>query len=141
MSVFRKREIDGGPGMRGRISNIAYKSFAEVFNRTNGSKLEITDVLNGSKADIDSFILDCYRGTSKDKNSIRVAFGFVEDDVNYNDKDILNGVTFYVDDNDLVFVLDVFDGSRLEIGKATYKINIDENKNLFTQEFLKNYKG
>ena len=127
--------------MRGRTSNVAYKSFAEVFDRTKGSKLDITDILKGTKENVDKFVVDCYRGVSQDKNCVRVAFGFVEGSVEYSDRDIINGISFYVDDSDLVFALDVFDGSRLEIGKAIYKINIVENQDLFTQEFLTSYKG
>lgn len=141
MSVFRERKINGGPGMRNRTSTISYKSFAEVFDKKSGNKLDITDILKGSGPDIDRFILDCYRKVSYDKNSVRVTFGFVEDNVEYSDRDILNGVSFYVDDNDLVFVLDVFDGSRLEIGTAIYKVNILENEDLFTHDFLTSYKG
>lgn len=140
-SVFREREIDGGPGMRGRTSAISYKSFAEVFDKARGCKLDLIDVLCGSKEDIDEFILDCYRGDASKADSIKVSFGFTEDELEYSDRDILNGVSFYVDDNDLVFVVDVFDGSRLEIGKAIHRINIEENDDLFTERFLESYRG
>lgn len=141
VSVFRERHINAGPGLVLRTSYISYKSFAEVFDRVKGSKLAITDILNGSKADVDKFILDCYRGTSKDRDKIRVDFIFGPDEVLYSDEGILGGVSFYVDDSDLVFVLDVYEDSRMERGKAIYKINIDENENLFTKDFLVSYKG
>jgi len=143
VSVFRERKINGLEDIGNKAKIMPYKSLADVFDREKGSRLDITDILTGSKADIHKFIIDCYRKTSTKKDSIKVEFKFDKGDVKCSDNDIIDGVKFYVDDNDLVFVLDVFDGTGtcLKIGKAVCKINIKENEGLFTQEFLASYKG
>ncbi|MBP5427552.1 MAG: hypothetical protein J6Y29_06690 [Clostridiales bacterium] len=139
LSVLRERNVLTRQGMNG--SNMQYKACAEVFNKATGEKLSLNDILKGPDGVIQKFVVACYRNDSGDSKSVRADFGSTSANLEFKDADILNKVNFYVDGENLVFVLDVFDGSHPEVGKAVHKVNIEKNKNLFTSDFLARLKG
>lgn len=126
-----------------RISTFDYQktmfnSFGDTFYKDTGEKLQIEDILKGSKEDIEKIISNAYGHMVEVilKNTINHDYNPTPDFELSDPEDILNDYNFYIEDNDLV-IFTKFDyfGNYFE----AFRINIPDNANLFQENFLKNF--
>lgn len=141
-SISSKREIWAGGGMH-RLSTERLKSFGYVFNKRTGEKLEITDILKGDMQEITDNVIEHYKKMIAEgaKMDVYESGKLKEIEFDTNLEDISRELVFYVNNKNLVFVVDIFDGGSMETGTLKYEINIDENEDMFTEQFLTYYYG
>ena len=139
-SISAKREIWAGGGMH-RLAQERLKSFGYVFSKKTGDKLEITDILKGEMQEIKDNVLANYKKMIDEKAKIDFYGTLKELDFYPNIEDSVKDLVFYVNNENLVFVWDIFNGGSMETGTLKYEINISDNNDLFTEEFLTYYYG
>ena len=141
-SILAKREIWASGGMH-RLSTERLKSFGYVFSKKTGEKLEITDILKGDLEEIKNIVKNNYKKLLEGNAKIDIyARGeFKELDFMPDVEESIRELVFYVNNGNLVFVWDVFDGGSMETGILKYEINIEENEDMFTEQFLTYYYG
>lgn len=102
----------------------------EVFDTKTGEKLEIEDILKGSKEEIQQFIID---GFTKliDENPDNY-FETAKEDL----KDYIDSVEFYIDEGNLVFLFNHYIIAPYASGIQKFVVNIEQNKDMFTRDFV-----
>lgn len=110
-------------------------AFGDTFYKDTGKKLQIKDILKGSKEDIENILIESYYkgGWLKLKNTVNHDYCPWPDWEPREDEDLINDYDFYIEDDNLVIIFDSWGGYT-----EGFKINISDNANLFQEEFLKN---
>lgn len=118
-------------------------SFCETFYKNTGEKLQIEDILKGTKEDIENIIVTTYgKELCFTKLSYDLIYSISSRDIQLNKfitlddaikNKLLEMYDFYIEDDNLVFVI-VIDQY---IGE--FKLNIPNNASLFQEDFWKNF--
>ena len=135
LSIFERRDMHVGAMGLSQFKTDHYS--CDTFYKDTGERLNIEDILKGSKEDIEKIIISAYeKYDGKIVSADGGCYGYERCDNNH----LLSNYDFYIEDNDLVFVIDVppaYLPSKIWI--ARFRINIPDNANLFQEDFLKNF--
>lgn len=110
-----------------------YSIVCDVFDTNTGNKVEINDILKGTKEEIRQFIIN---GFSRKIDEDPDMFFY---DAKESLSETIRLVDYYLDDGDLVFMFDIYVLAPYAAGVQEFRVNIKGNKELFKMEFIDVY--
>lgn len=109
----------------------SYEFHCDVFDTNTAKKLYIDDILNGSIAEIQEFLIDKFSKILDENN-----YSYFKEQMTNSIKENINDVQFYIDGDDLVFIFNPYVVGPYSVGTPRVKINIKENSLMFKRKFI-----
>ena len=118
-----------------QMTGINFYISIETLDNENLISVDIKDVLKGSQEDIEKIVLDTYKNGNG--HICKAPYYPAVDNIYCDDNYLIQNYSFYIEGNELVFFVGVRNGAaKDQKWISTFRINIDENRGLFTEKFL-----